>query len=74
MRRRDFIIGGTAASWSLATHAQQPGRLRRIGVLMGYAEGDSDAQSWYAAFREGLQKLGWTEGHNTQIDTRWANP
>jgi ABC-type uncharacterized transport system substrate-binding protein len=74
MRRRDFIIGGTAASWSLATHAQQPGRLRRIGVLMGYAESDSDAQSWYAAFREGLQKLGWTEGHNTQIDTRWATP
>jgi hypothetical protein len=74
MRRRDFIIGGTAASWSLATHAQQPGRLRRIGVLMGYAEGDADAQSWYAAFREGLQKLGWTEGHNTQIDTRWAAP
>jgi ABC-type uncharacterized transport system substrate-binding protein len=74
MRRRDFIIGSTAASWSLATHAQQPGRLRRIGVLMGYAESDSDAQSWYAAFREGLQKLGWTEGHNTQIDTRWATP
>jgi ABC-type uncharacterized transport system substrate-binding protein len=74
MRRRDFIIGSTAASWSLATHAQQPGRLRRIGVLMGYAENDSDAQSWYAAFREGLQKLGWTEGHNTQIDTRWATP
>jgi putative tryptophan/tyrosine transport system substrate-binding protein len=74
MRRRDFIIGGTAASWSLATHAQQPGRLRRIGVLMGYAESDSDAQSWYAAFREGLQKLGWKEGYNTQIDTRWAAP
>jgi len=43
-------------------------------VLMGYAESDSDAQAWYAAFQEGLQKLGWTEGHNAQIDTRWATP
>jgi putative ABC transport system substrate-binding protein len=44
------------------------------GYLLSYAESDSDAQAWYAAFREGLQKLGWTEGHNTQIDTRWATP
>jgi putative ABC transport system substrate-binding protein len=43
-------------------------------VLMSYSESDSDAQAWYAAFREGLQKLGWTEGRNTQIDTRWAAP
>ena len=48
--------------------------MRRIGVLMGYAESDSDAQAWYATFREELQKLGWTEGGNTQIDTRWAAP
>ena len=41
---------------------------------MGYAETDTDAQAWYAAFREGLQKLGWKEGHDTQIDTRWATP
>jgi putative ABC transport system substrate-binding protein len=45
---------------------------RRIGVLMGYAENGSEAQAWVAAFREGLQKLGWTEGRNIRIDTRWA--
>ena len=48
--------------------------MRRIGVLMGYAESDSEAQALIAAFREGLQKLGWTEGRNTRIDTRWATP
>jgi putative tryptophan/tyrosine transport system substrate-binding protein len=76
IRRRGFIftLGGVAAAWPLTSHAQQPNRVRRIGVLMSYAESDSDAQAWYAAFREGLQKLGWTEGHNTQIDTRWATP
>jgi putative ABC transport system substrate-binding protein len=63
-----------AVAWPLAGRAQQPDRVRRIGVLMGYAESDSDAQAWYAAFREELQKLGWTEGRNTQIDTRWATP
>jgi putative tryptophan/tyrosine transport system substrate-binding protein len=73
MRRRDFItlIGG-AAAWPLATRAQQPDRVRRVGVLMGYAENDSEAQAWVAAFREGLQKLGWMEGRNIRFDTRWA--
>ena len=76
IRRREFIatIGGAAAAWPLAAHAQQRDGVRRIGVLMGYAESDLDAQAWYGAFREGLQKLGWMEGHNTQIDTRWAIP
>jgi putative ABC transport system substrate-binding protein len=46
--------------------------MRRIGVLMGYADDDSEAQAWVAAFREELQKLGWTEGRNIGIDTRWA--
>jgi putative tryptophan/tyrosine transport system substrate-binding protein len=72
--RRGFIAGVAAAAWPLVARAQQPDRVRRIGVLMGYAESDSDAQSWYAALREGLQKLGWTAGRNTQIDTRWAPP
>ena len=74
MRRRKFIVllGGAATVWPLASHAQQPERLRRIGVLMGYAESDSEAQVWVAAFREGLQKLGWTEGGNIRIDFRWA--
>ena len=72
MRRREFLalIGCTA--WSLAAQAQQSERMRRIAVLMGYAENDWEAQAWVAAFREALQKLGWTEGRNIQIDTRWA--
>ncbi len=76
IRRREaiFTLCGVAVAWPLAGRAQQPDRLRRIGVLMGYAESDSDAQAWYVAFREELQKLGWTEGGNTQIDTRWAAP
>ena len=77
MRRRDFIValGGAAASsvsWPLATRAQQPDAMRRIGVLMTYDKSDAEGQAFVAAFREGLQKLGWTEGHNIQIDTRWA--
>jgi putative tryptophan/tyrosine transport system substrate-binding protein len=74
MRRREFItvIGGAAAAWPLASRAQQAKRMRRIGVLMAFAENDVEAQSWVAGFREALGKLGWTEGHNIQIDTRWA--
>src|SRR5262245_23241082 len=74
MKRREFItlLGGAAVVWPLAAGAQQPDRMRRIGVLMVYAENDSEAQAWVAAFREGLQKLGWTEGRNIRIDTRWA--
>jgi putative tryptophan/tyrosine transport system substrate-binding protein len=73
MRRRDFItlIGGAAASWPLAGRAQQLDR-RRIGILMGWAESDSEAQSWLAALREELQKLGWTEGRNIEMEIRWA--
>jgi putative ABC transport system substrate-binding protein len=75
MRRREFIsLLGGAVAWPLAARTQQPARMRRIGVLMGYAESDPDAQAWVAAFREGLQKLGWTEGSNIHIDTRWATP
>jgi putative tryptophan/tyrosine transport system substrate-binding protein len=72
MRRREFLalIGSTA--WSLAAQAQQGERMRRIGVLMGYAETDWEAQAWVAAFREALQKLGWTEGRNIRIDIRWS--
>jgi putative ABC transport system substrate-binding protein len=74
MRRRDFLIilGCTAVAWPLAAHAQQGERMRRIGVLMAFAESDHEAQSWVAAFREELRKLGWTEGRNIEIDTRWA--
>jgi putative ABC transport system substrate-binding protein len=74
MRRRDFIkvIAGAAAASPLAAHAQQPERMWRIGVLMAYAESDPEGQARVAAFREGLQKLGWTESRNIRIDTRWA--
>ncbi len=75
MRRREFItLLGSAASWPLVARAQPPHRVRRIGVLMSYAESDPDAQAWYASFRGKLQTLGWTEGHNAQIDARWARP
>jgi putative ABC transport system substrate-binding protein len=74
MRRREFIslLGGVAA-WPLAAHAQQAQRMRRIGVLIGFAETDPDVKSWFAAFRGALAKLGWTEGSNFQIELRWAS-
>jgi putative ABC transport system substrate-binding protein len=75
MRRREFItLLGGAAAWPLSARAQQPERLRRIGVLMAYADSDPEGQASVAAFREGLQKLGWTEDRNILIDTRWAIP
>jgi putative tryptophan/tyrosine transport system substrate-binding protein len=74
MKRRDFVtlLGGAAAAWPLAARAQQGERVRRIGVLTAFAESDHEAQSWVAAFREELRKLGWMEGRNIEIDTRWA--
>ena len=76
MKRREFItlLGGTAIAWPIAARAQQPERMRRLGVLMGYAESDSEAQANIAAFREGLEKLGWVEDRNIRFDTRWATP
>ncbi len=73
MRRREFITGiaGSAAAWPLAGHAQQPSQMRRIGVLMGFPESDAQAQGFIAAFLGGLQSLGWRDGRNVRIDTRW---
>jgi putative ABC transport system substrate-binding protein len=72
VKRREFItLLGVVAGWPVAARAQQPDRMRRVGVLMGFPESDSQAQSFIAAFRDGLQKLGWTEGRNVRIDTRW---
>ena len=74
MRRREFItlLGGAAAAWPLAARAQQAERMRRIGVLMASAADDPESQARIAAFLQGLQQLGWTDGRNVRIDTRWA--
>jgi putative ABC transport system substrate-binding protein len=75
MKRRDFIafLGAGAAAWPLAVRAQQPERMRHIGVLVGLAADDPESQARSAAFAQGLAQLGWAEGRNVQIDTRWAN-
>ena len=74
MQRREFItlLGGAAATWPLAARAQQPGAMRRIGVLTGIAADDPETQARYAAFLQGLQQLGWIDGRNVRIDTRWG--
>jgi putative ABC transport system substrate-binding protein len=74
MRRREFItlLCGAAAAWPLAARAQQPERVRRIGVLMNLASDDAEGQARLAAFHQGLQQLGWTVGRNVQIDYRWG--
>ena len=74
LKRRDFItlLGGAAAAWPLAAHAQQAGGMRRIGVLSNLASDDQEAQTRNAAFLQGLQELGWTVGRNVRIDYRWG--
>jgi len=74
MRRREFItlVGGATAAWPLAALAQQGERVRRIGVLIAAAADDAVFQDRMAAFLQGLAQLGWTDGRNLRIDTRWA--
>jgi putative tryptophan/tyrosine transport system substrate-binding protein len=74
MTRREFItlLGGAAVAWPCVAYAQQPERMRRIGVLMGNPEGDPRVQANLTALREGLQSLGWIEGRNIRIDYRLA--
>src|SRR5262249_1057840 len=72
MRRREFITLLGAASWPLVSRAQQPERVRRVGVLLPAAAGDSAFQTRMGAFLQGLQQLGWADGRNALIDTRWA--
>ena len=74
MRRRKFlgVLGGAAATWPLMAIAQQPERVRRVGALIGGAESDPEFQARVAAFRQSLEKLGWSEGKNIQIDYRFT--
>jgi putative ABC transport system substrate-binding protein len=71
MRRREFIAAlGGAAAWPLAARAQE--RVRRLAALIAYTQDNAEAQRWVAAFRDGLQQLGWVEGRNLRIDYRWG--
>ena len=74
LNRRQFItlLGGAAAAWPLAARAQQGERMRRIGVLATLPENDPEGQARHAAFLQGLQQLGWTDGRNVRIDYRWG--
>jgi putative ABC transport system substrate-binding protein len=73
VKRRSFItLLGGAAAWPLAAHAQQPERMRRIGVLMPNAADDPEYQARITAFLQGLAQLGWIDGRNVRIDTRWG--
>jgi putative tryptophan/tyrosine transport system substrate-binding protein len=73
MKRRAFVAGlAGAVALPIAARAQQAERMRRIGVLWPYREGDPEANAWLATFREELEKLGWVEGRNVRIDHRWA--
>jgi putative ABC transport system substrate-binding protein len=73
MRRREFItlVGGSVA-WPLAARAQQTGQMRRLGMLLPFAKDNSEGQARIAAFLQALQKLGWTEGRNLEIEYRWG--
>ena len=73
MKRREFItLLGGAVTWPFAARAQQSEQMRRIGVLMRLAADDAQGQAAVAAFRQALQQLGWSDGHNVRIDTRWS--
>jgi putative tryptophan/tyrosine transport system substrate-binding protein len=74
LRRREFItlLGGATVVWPLAARAQLTERVRRIGVLMSFAEDDSDTKARLTGFRHELERLGWSEGHNVRIDYRFA--
>ena len=75
MRRRDFILaGGAVVTWPFAAAAQEPAGMRRIGVLMGYSESDSEAELELAAFVQELKKLGWADHGNLRTDIRWVSP
>jgi len=71
--RREFItLIGAAAAWPVAARAQQPDRMRRIGMLVGLPEGDPEGEKWVQAFLRGMAQLGWRLGTNFQLDVRWV--
>jgi putative tryptophan/tyrosine transport system substrate-binding protein len=73
MRRRDFItLVGATFAYPIAAHAQQPERMRRIGVLMALSEADRGAKALLFEFKRGLAESGWTDGGNILLDIRWA--
>jgi putative tryptophan/tyrosine transport system substrate-binding protein len=72
MNRREFIIGGAAAAWPLAARAQQPERMRRVGVLIPIARDDPETRTRLTTFQQALQGLGWTDGRNLHIDARFS--
>jgi putative tryptophan/tyrosine transport system substrate-binding protein len=74
MRRREFVtlLGGAVAAWPLTSRAQQAQPMRRIGMLIGFAEVDVEAQARISALRQGLQELGWSEGRNIRTDYRFC--
>jgi putative ABC transport system substrate-binding protein len=75
MKRREFIslVGSAVAAWPPAARAQEPGRVRRVGVLFAFFDSDPESQARIAAFQQELESLGWRDGHNIQIEYRWAN-
>src|SRR5215472_12832614 len=73
LRRREFVAGlGAASALPFGAHAQEPQRMRRIGMLMNLAAGDPESVARIATFAQGLAELGWTIGRNVQVDIRWA--
>ena len=74
LKRREFItlLGGAAAAWPLAAHAEQRDRVRRVGVLMALDANDPQGQSELRSLRQGFQELGWIEGRNLQFEFQWA--
>jgi len=73
MKRREFItLFGSAVGWPFAARAQQPQRMRQIALLMNTNEADGETRRRLAAFRKGLNELGWIEGKNIRIETRWG--
>src|SRR5215475_7349379 len=73
LKRREFItLFGGAVAWPLAARGQQSEQMRRIAVMIALPENDPELQKWLVAFRQGLEKLGWSQGRNLHIDYRFA--